>query len=246
MGCRASTNELRRNQIKSEQISLESYVAILGSLSRMCRAAFNTRFRRENASPAACRRRATPSAFRLATLSERLTDRPDECPGGHDRRRPDLAVCSELHQVIGKPPEIVQQCCEREAEQPNTVVLRGRPGKKRFHRLVLIFDIPASAVAVGDVHYLLGCNVITVSHEHGIASVSFLISRWYVQELCGVVEFAINGERNIVLDSGVNSVFALDFPDCLVIVFILRHWRHVHKPAVVNRCVHLVTVESPV
>ncbi len=41
-------------------------------------------------------------------LSEKVADRPDERPGGHDWWRPDLPLCADFHQKVGEPPQIVQ------------------------------------------------------------------------------------------------------------------------------------------
>ena len=39
---------------------------------------------------------------------ERIPDRPDECPGGHDWRRSDFSLNADFHQKVGEPPQIVQ------------------------------------------------------------------------------------------------------------------------------------------
>jgi len=183
--------------------------------------------------------------FSLSSFSEGSADRPDERLGGHDRWRSDRQIGTEFHQEVSESPEIVQQGGEREAEQPDSAVLRRRLGEKRLHRFVLIFDVPASVVAVCNVHDLFGSDVIAVGHEHGVVAIGIVSSRWDVQELRRVVEFAIDGERNLVLDRSVNAILALDFLDRLVIVFLLRDWRRVHQLAIVDGYVHLGAVEAP-
>jgi hypothetical protein len=61
-----------------------------------------------------------------AALAKIFSDRSDERLGGYDWWGANITVHSDFHQIISESPEVVQQGCEREAEQPHTVVLRGR------------------------------------------------------------------------------------------------------------------------
>lgn len=91
--------------------------------------------------------------------------------------------------------KIVQQCCERDAEQPNTVALRGDLGEKRFHRLRLVFEVLAATV-VSDMDDLVGSNMITVGHKHSVVALSVLVSRWDGEGLGGGVEATIDPEMS--------------------------------------------------
>ena len=101
------------------------------------------------------------------------------------RRRPDLTLYADFHEKVGEPPEIVQQHREREVEQPDAGVPGLGFGKVRLHWLVLIFDVPATAVAVGHMCDLVGSDVIAVGHEYAIAPLLILAGRWHVQILSG-------------------------------------------------------------
>jgi len=64
---------------------------------------------------------------------------------------------------------------------------------------------------------LVGINVIAIRHEYSVLPVSIFTSGWNVQIFCSMTDITVDSDGDVVVESSVYPIFALDVLDRLVI-----------------------------